>query len=92
MKVECVDEWYILHFTNLVHSRPRSNGSKGVLYTPQSSRIGASPSNSLVPYPKHSLVVGLPFSRHAVVSYSLCWLGCDVLYIAFMGAKDLSDW
>ena len=48
-------------------SGPRSNGIKGVLCIPQSSRItGASLSDCLVSYPGHSLEEPLHLSRDAV--------------------------
>ena len=36
-------------------SEPRSNGNEGVLYNPKSSKTGASTSNSLVSWTRHSL-------------------------------------
>ena len=46
---------------------PESNSNERVLYTPQISRTGASPSDSLVSYPGH-LLGGefLPFCRDTV--------------------------
>ena len=41
--------------TNLDQSGPGSNDNEEVLHIPQSSRSGASPSDSLVSYPGHSL-------------------------------------
>ena len=57
-------------------SGPVNNGNKGVLRILQSSSItGASPSDCLVSYPRHSLRV-LPLCRDSVgVFYSPSWPG-----------------
>ena len=57
---------------------PCSNGNEGVFHIPQIYKTGASPSDGLVSYPKHSLGVGgLPLCRDTVdVFYSLNWMGC----------------
>ena len=39
-------------------SGPESNDNEGVLYIPQSSRTGASPSDGLMSYPRHLLIGG----------------------------------
>ena len=52
-------------------SGPWSNGNKGVLHMPQSSKTGVSPSDGLVSYPGHLLKGFLPLCRYAVrVFYS----------------------
>ena len=60
-------------------SGPGNDGNEGVLCIPQGSSItGASPSDCLVSYPGHSLVVRvvLPLGRDVVgVFYSPSWLG-----------------
>ena len=54
--------------TTQSQSGPGSNGNKGALCIPQSSSItGASPSDCLVSYPRHSLGERVvPFCRYAV--------------------------
>ena len=43
-----IKQFYLTHSTtNLDQSGPGSNGNKGVLHIPQSSRIEASPSNAV---------------------------------------------
>ena len=47
--------WIVTDTTTLGLSGLGSNGNEGVLHTPQSSRTGASWSDSFVSYPEHSL-------------------------------------
>ena len=61
--------------TTLSHGGLESNSNKGVLHIPQSSRIGALPSDGLVPYPGHSLSAVLILCRDAIsVFYCPSWL------------------
>ena len=66
--------------TTLGQRGPGSDGNKEILHIPQSSRTKVSPSDGLMSYPWHLLVLGgvLPLSRDAVgVFYSSSWLGCQ---------------
>ena len=57
--------------TTLGQSGPESDSNDGVLYIPEkSSIIVASPSDSLVSYPEHSLVVGRYPSAEMQSAYS----------------------
>ena len=57
--------------TTLGQSGPGINGNKGVLCIPQSSIItGASPSDCLVSYPRHSLRAGSYSSTEMQLVYS----------------------
>ena len=44
-------------------SEPGSNGNEGVLYIPQSAKIGASPSDCLGAYQEHSLKESHPSAK-----------------------------
>ena len=66
--------------TTLGQSGPESNGNEEVLGSPQSFSITeTSPSDCLVSYPGHSLVVGLPLYKEAVgVFWSHSQMGKEI--------------
>ena len=75
--------WTLKGTTTPSQSGHESNGNKWVLYFPQCSWTGASPSGGFVSYPGHSLCVcvcvggGLTLCKNAVsVFYNHSQLGC----------------
>ena len=72
-----IEQFYLTHTWTLSGATtsdqggPGSNGKKGVLYIPSSSRIGTSSSDNLVSYLGHSLAV--------CIFYSASWLSCGSL-------------
>ena len=52
--------------TNLGQGGPGRDGNEEVLHIPQICKAGASPSNGLMSYWRHSLVGILPFCKNAV--------------------------
>ena len=56
--------------TTLDESEFGSNGNEGILCIPQNSKIGASPSNCLEPYPGHLLWQSYPSAARQPVCYA----------------------
>ena len=69
--------------TSLGQSGPGSNGNEGVHNIPQSSRIRASPSDSLVSYPGHSLEGSYPSIKMQSVYSTALSNSAGLIWITF---------